>query len=222
MVATVLTTLEKVRIHLDIEGETDQDEQLKQMIQQVDEIISNETKRYPVPGSNAFSSVSAAEFYSGHGFEQLILNRRPPTTITRVSIDQAGFFGKPSGAFAAAGDWVEGTNFSNLNEDATEHNPGILIALGGAPFGAAFGTGGTWPKGRGNILVQYVAGYVTIPRDLEVAATQLVAALWNSSDMGLGGPVDNVRLGDLTYKLLSGDAGPDMLHVRSTLAKYKG
>ena len=76
--------------------------------------------------------------------------------------------------------------------------------------------------GRGNILVEYTAGYATIPKDLELAATQLVAAAWNAADVGLGGPVDLVRLGDQAFRLLAEGRGPDMLHVRAVLSRYKG
>lgn len=217
----VLTSLEKVRFHLDLGGETDQDDLLKQIIEQVDEIIAQDTLRGRVAGSNPFESVEGTEYYDGHGFEKLILRRRPVTAIDRVAVDGAGFYGKPSEAFPAANDWVEGTDFSNIREDATEHNPGILIALGGGILGRTFHTGGGWRKGRGNILVTYTAGYVTIPKDLELAATQLVAATWNSSDLGLGGPVDLVRLGDQAFRLLAEGRGPDMLHVRAILSKYR-
>lgn len=218
----VLTNLEKVKKHLDQVDDTDQDQLLIALIDQADEIIAKMVPRDRVPGNHPFNSVQATEYYDGKGDEELLLRRRPVTTIARVSVDSTGYYGKGTSAFQAADDWTEGTDFVSISLDETEHNPGILLSLRTRGIGRAARRGGFWPEGRGNILVQYTAGYSTIPSDLEYAANQLVAAMWHASDLGLGGPVDAMRLGDQSFRLLqSGKGGPDLLHINKILAKYR-
>ena len=220
--AGILTDLNKVKTHLDITEEFDQDDLLAQLIDQVDEIIANELgSRGRVPGSHPISSVAATEYYDGSGWEELILNRRPVSVVTRVAVDSGGFYGKGTDAFPVSTDWVEGTDFVSRSLDATEANPSILLSL---RAGALTGVGlrkGKWQEGRGNVLVTYTAGYATIPKDLEYAANQLVIAAWNSVDVGLGGPVDQTRLGDQAFQLLKNMEGPVMLGVRRILSKFR-
>ena len=217
----ILVNLDKVKIHLDDVDETDQDALLNQLIDQVDEVIANELSRDRVPGKHPISSEAGTEFYSGNDYEELLLRRRPVTVISRVAVDSTGYFGKGTDAFAVSTDWIEGTDFVSKSLDATEGNPGILLSLITQGFGGLASMKGAWPEGRGNILVTYTAGYTTIPKDLEYAAIQLVAAAWNSSDVALGGPVDSTRLGDQAFQLLKSDLGPTMLHVRNVLSRYK-
>jgi hypothetical protein len=197
-----------------------EDDLLNQLIAYVDEIVAGDLEmggRVAVAGSHPISSVQATEYYSGSGRNQLLLRRRPVTAIARVAVDGAGYYGKGTNAFPVSSDWVDGTDFASVSLDESEYNPGVLEALGVQVSGGKR----VWSEGLGNILVTYTAGYSTVPTDLEYVANQLIAAAWNSVDMGLGGPVDAVRLGNQAFRLLGEGSGPVMLHVRRVLRRYK-
>lgn len=214
----VLTNLEAVKLRLDLAEEEEQDDILSAIIDEVDEVIANELPRGRVPGWHPITSVEGTEYYDGSGRERQLLRRRPVTAIARVAVDQNGYYGRPAAAFPASTDWVEGTDFVSVSLDESEENPGVLLSLRSRVWAYE---GGAWPEGRGNILVQYTAGYTTIPNDLRLLANLLVEATWNTHGTGLGGPLASMRLGDASYRLLMEDEGPSMVRARRILAKYR-
>lgn len=224
--AGILTNLTNLQVDLGFKSTSKENILVKRLIEEVDEVIANELFRGRVAGSHPISSVASTEYYDGSGREQLLLNRRPVTVITRVAVDGGGYYGRPSDAFPVANDWVDGTDFAPLKLDAAESNPSILISLQRPRASNLARNGqdasmGVWPKGRGNILVTYTAGYVTIPKDLELAANLLVAQTWTAIKMKLGGPIDGVRMGDQAFRLLKSDDELGALGtVRRIIARY--
>ncbi len=224
--AGILTNLKNMQEDFGFKSTSKENSLINRLIEEVDELIANELSRGRVAGSHPIESAASTEYYNGSGREQLLLNRRPVTVITRVAVDGGGYYGKPSGAFPIANDWVDGTDFASLRLDESESNPSILVSLQ-RPRAANLARNGqdaskgVWPKGRGNILVTSTAGYTTIPKDLELAANLLVAQTWTAIKMKLGGPVDGVRMGDQAFRLLKGnDALGELGTVRRIIARY--
>jgi len=218
----ILTNLNSLKQHMDIEDDSDQNTLLNSLIDEVDEVIANELGRGRVAGSHPITSAAATEYYDGQGREQLLLNRRPVTVITTVAVDAGGYYNKGTSPFASATEWTDGQDFAALRLDASESNPGILISLQKPGKSQIMRSGqssnlGVWPKGRGNIKVTYTAGYATIPNDLRLAANLLVSRTWTACNMSLGGPVDQVSLGDQSYRLLQGS---DMGTVQRIISRY--
>lgn len=213
----VYTTRSIVKTHLGLgDSDTSLDALIDLLLEEVDAVIDGFT------GRGSLASAAATEYMDGSGREMLLLRRRPVTAVAGVWVDGGGHYGQGDGAFGDATEWNVGVDFAIPRTDATEENGGMLVAIGAPDFGA----GGVWPAGRGNVKVTYTAGYSTIPKDLQLAATNLVAQLINGSEKGalLAGET----IGDYSYRLLSdpeaaggGVASLVIGTVRSTLARYR-
>lgn len=79
-------------------------------------------------------------------------------------------------------------------------------------------TSGSWASGSRNIIVDYTAGYVTVPSDLQVACNDIVAAMYNRRTRD--GALKSEKLGDYSYTLadLQGDI-PDT--TMATIRRYR-
>jgi hypothetical protein len=76
-----------------------------------------------------------------------------------------------------------------------------------------------WPRGTGNIKVQYSAGYETIPADLSFAATTLVSRMVRSQPNGF--LLSSESLGAYSYSILANGNDPEISDIRSILSRYK-
>lgn len=77
---------------------------------------------------------------------------------------------------------------------------------------------GNWPCGHQNIIVDCTAGYATLPLDIEQAAIEVVAAVFNRRDKD--GALESERLGDYSYKfnMIESDLPP---WCKATLRRYR-
>lgn len=79
---------------------------------------------------------------------------------------------------------------------------------------------GSWGESSQNIFVDYTAGYVTIPDDIEIAAKDLVRIMFNRRTVD--GSLKSEKLGDYSYTLADMADGGDMPdYVMATLRRYR-
>ncbi len=218
----ILTTLAKLKTHLSIpQSDNTENALLNQILAEIDKAVLRFCKR-------GFSSEETTEYYDGSGRELLLLKRRPVTAIKGVWVDQSGYYGHGSGAFADSTEWVIGTDFAPLSLAESEENAGMLVAIGGSSFPSFSPTSDScgvriWPEGRGNIKVTYTAGYSHVPDDLALAVHQLAAVVRKSAQQGTGGVIGHETFGEYSYSLLTGDtaSGIEMVAARGILAGYR-
>jgi hypothetical protein len=163
------------------------------------------------------------EYYSGNGREDIILRNIPVSSIENLWYDPNGFFGQGPNAFPSTGLMTQGTQYMLVLDRQpfglppsfdVVSNCGIVKRIGvqGSGFMGAFPlqwvTGklaGTrllgWPTGRGNIKVEYTAGYSTIPDDLNYATASLVA--WMVRNQTKGAPLQSENLGAYSYNIMT-------------------
>lgn len=214
-----LTDKANVKLLLGISGE-DQDDLLDYLIAEADVIISNYLDR-------RIEQATYTEFYSGNGKQSLFLNNYPVTSITSVHLDNGGYFGDGSDAFAASTLLTEGTDYVLNKDDASEtevSRSGELFRIGGVwdrPLVRKRGQLCSAPgSGKGNIKVVYVGGYETVPKDLEHCANRLVVSLYNSKTAS--GPLSSESIEDYSYTLASGeDAARSLDSSHSVLSRYR-
>jgi len=162
------------------------------------------------------------EYYSGDGTQMLVLKQRPVTAVTSVHVDQSGYSGQGSGAFASSTEWTAGEDFYIRTVVENESNTGELVAIKGpGTFTADHQpkTWGEWPLGTGNIKVVYTAGYSTVPSDLAAACRILVAWMRASRDNGM--PVKSEKLGSYSYTLMDSTGIPELATVRGICNRYR-
>lgn len=201
-----LTNLTRIKLHLGI-TDNGEDALLEQLKSEAEAAVKLFTRR------RLDSHTITNEYYDGPGRQVLILNQRPVTSVVDVRVDANGMSGQSATGFDSNSVWTQGVDFyaRRLTED--EKNPGELIAAGSE-------WGSIWPEGIGNIRVSYVAGYSTIPEDIQYAVHSLIARM--REDHEHGRPVISETLGSYSYNLLSGKAeGQEMTSARSALLKYR-
>ena len=213
----VLTSLSKLKTHLDIvSSDSSEDNLLNQLINEIEETIFGYVGR----GSELGSNQTFTEYLDGNGRDYLFVRYFPLTSITSLSVDSAGNYGVPTNAFATSTDWTEGTDFGIPHIDESEENRGKIVSLGSLDFKVS---PSIFPRGRGNIKIVYTAGYCTPPKDLQNAVHQLTAAVRQGASKG--GVLASETIGRYSYRLLSGSdtdggGGLEMMLVRSVLGRY--
>lgn len=162
--ANAWTTLALCREHLQFQSsDTSKDEQIKSFINRALGILERYIGRQ-------IKSREYTEYYDGDGTDQLLVNHWPIISVASLHDD-------PDRAFT-----------SETLIDSTDYN---IYANEGMI--RLFNDEGVFVTGEQNIKLVYTAGYATIPDDLELAATILVAHFYNKSageghtSLGLGG-----------------------------------
>lgn len=224
-----LTTAGNVKLILGITG-TAQDAKLTLLVEAADKAIKNYCKR-------DLESQSYTEYYTGTGTAQLPLTQYPVTAVASVYLDAGGHFGQGSGAFAAATQLTNGTDYVLEWTDAGKSNTGILVRLGGWGFvgwpsmgnwqtvdlmTAQRNRGSVWPRIPGCLKVTYTAGFVDVPDDLRMAAENLSCWLFRASPLG-GDTITSESLGSYSYSIAAQAlAGlPGLGSTRQLLATYR-
>jgi len=153
--STDLTTLANAKEYLGISG-SDDDTLLGNLIDRASEAIENYCRR-------KFAQETLTEYYDGRGSHRLVLNRRPVSSITSIYDDLDR-------------DFTEDT-LIDADDYVLYPDEGIVEFKNTAstfPSTAAY-----FYDGQRNVKVTYVAGYETIPTDVEQACLMLVALLYN-------------------------------------------
>ncbi len=117
-------------------------------------------------------SATYTEYYDGLGRGRLPLAHRPITSITTLHDDL--------GRDYAASSLVSSGDYTFYPDEG-------IVAL----------DSGTLQDGTRNVKVVYVAGYSTVPDDVQLATWKLVAYYWNQMRQGADG-IKGDRLGDYT------------------------
>lgn len=199
---------------------------INQLVPQACAIIETYCKR-------TFAQATYTEYYSGRNEEKLVLRQRPVTAVLNVWEDPTGYFGQASGAFASTTLLVNATDYVlDYDDGVPQSNSGLLIRLRGAfanlawPYWPIAQAGSfrplsasplpRWFWGRGNIKVQYTAGYATIPSDLQSAANMLVA--WMIENVPQGNEISSESMGAYSYSI---STSPALGGVRQILSRYK-
>lgn len=159
-----------------------------------------------------FAKTTYTEYYSGNGQRALVLRQRPVWSITSVHVDHQGYFGTSPSPFGTSTLLTAGTDYSLEQDLATVSGQpisrsGLLIRIGTiwAEMGRQYFPGKLATEigpAFGNIKVVYVAGYETLPYDLQVALSMLVSLFQNT--VVSGQPLMRERIGDYSYEILSG------------------
>lgn len=126
------------------------------------------------------------EYYHGSGTQTLLLRHRPvfTTPTVQVWVDEGGYFGAPSSAFASTTALTYGTDFAlRIDQPDGSSRSGLLVRLNRE-----------WPRpqlrqrgylspyvgdGFGNVKVTYTAGFTvdTLPVQIRLACNLLVARM---------------------------------------------
>jgi len=213
------TTKENIKTLLGV-SDTSLDAVLAVLIPQADEMIKGYLQL-------EIEQATYTEYYSGAGNQSLVLNQTPVQSITSVNEDRDGYYGDGTDAFPASSLLVEGTDYVLRKDDATAtelSKSGILYRIGKAwprPYSRLRGQLASAPGlGLGNIKVVYVAGWTTVPADIQFAANKLVTSMLQSR--GLQGPLESESIEDYSYTIAGAEDQASMLDsVKSSLARYK-
>ena len=209
-----LTTLADLKTYLGI-SDSSEDALLNLLIADADAAILGYIGR-------TIEQATLTEYYSGAGAPTLVLQPRAGPAVTSVHVDQSGYSGQGSGAFASSTEWTAGEDFYIRTVVENESNTGELVAIKGpGTFTADHQpkTWGEWPRGTGNIKVVYTAGYSTVPSDLAGACRILVAWMRASRDNGM--PVKSEKLGSYSYTLMDDTGVPELATVRGACNRYR-
>lgn len=214
-----LTTRDTIKTLLGINDES-LDAVIDLMISQADAIINGYLQR-------KIEQASYTEYYSGTGDKVLLLNQAPVQSITSIHLDADGYYGEGTDAFPDSSELVEGTDFVLRKDHATNAEV--------SKSGILYHTGKGWPRpasrlqgqltsspglGLGNIKVVYIAGWETVPADIQFAANKLVTSMVKSMDSG--GRLESESIEDYSYTLAgSEEEGKFLDSVKGSLAHYK-
>lgn len=195
MAASVdLTTKANVKEYLSITGTSD-DDFIDNLIARASEAIENYCKR-------KFNSETLTEYYDGKGSNRIVLDRRPVISITSIHDDTDREYG--SATLVAASDYVLYEDRGIVEYDASERTFTSTKAY--------------FADGQKNVKVVYVAGYSTIPTDVEQACIMLVALLYNRGEQRADGIKTEAQAG--TYNVAY--VGTLMIpEIKQLLERYK-
>ncbi|WP_339730097.1 phage head-tail connector protein [uncultured Gimesia sp.] len=201
-------------------SDTSLDTVLAVLIPQADSIIKGYLQR-------EIEQATYTEYYSGSGNQVIVLNQTPVQSITSVNEDSDGYFGDGTDAFPATSLLFEGTDYVLRKDDATAtevSKSGILYRIGKAwprPSSRLRGQLSSAPGlGLGNLKVVYVAGWATVPADIQFAANKLVTSMLESIDAG--GRLESESIEDYSYTLSGAEAAGKFLDsIKGSLSRYK-
>lgn len=125
------------------------------------------------------------ELYDGTGLPTLVLKNYPITEITSITVNGDDF---PEVTYEERMSSIIGYYIHNANN-------GILMNLS------------IWPRGRGNILISYKAGYDEIPADIIYATLKTMEHYWALNKRSAG--VLGESLGSYSYSLATGYNAPE-------------
>lgn len=178
-----LTTLVALKLHMGIaSSDTSEDAFLTQLLAAVEASFKKLTDR-------DIEQTTYTDYYSGKWTPIILLNEYPVISLTGVWLDSEGFWGTRTGSFGASTQLTEGQDFSLVRDGRNAvKSTGRLYRIAGVwPGRGHYESGLLLPRrvpGAGNVKATFVAGYATIPADIQLAIWQACAALKSSRDTG--------------------------------------
>lgn len=160
-----LTTLNDVKAWLQIQSaNTDDDDTIQFLITSFSQYVLNRT------GVASFNSVNQyTEIYDGNGSQRLFLRNYPITSI--ISVVVGSYQVSQSTSTSSAGLFIE-----QIPRSIAFRSGGVgwTTAVGIYPY--------TFRPGIGNVQVTYMAGYTSVPYDLQEACMKAVAINYKRKD----------------------------------------
>lgn len=177
--------------------------------------------------------VGQTDYYDGRGYVDIPLAKPYVTTITAVYLDQTGFYGQGSNAFAASTLLTAGSDYAlKLDSGTALSKSGLLRRLQNNSAlwfpsdlvyfqqagGLSYQRGPYWPAGQGNVKVVYNYGFSTIPDDIKLAVETAVGTIVSSVKYGY--PLSGESLGAHSISAhISRE--PEFGTVRQLLSRYR-
>lgn len=214
-----LSTVAAVKTQAGIpQSDTSRDEQFASLLAGITAALKSDINR-------DLEQQTYTEYYSGDGSQTLILRQYPVQSITSIYLDSDGYWGFGSGSFASATLLVEGTDYAlKRSSSSIGSGSGIVQRIGGNWPMPSRRVGGFIADqvgiGVGNIKVVYVAGYATIPADLQMAVNELVIRKANSAAFGMSfkqGQYEDANATFMTPEEMRGLVGS----IESVLSSYR-
>ena len=214
-----LVTVEYLKIHLGLTGTVRHDAQLAQWGAGVSTLVQRWCGR-------EFAQASLTEFYHTNGTKNIVLRRRPVTSVDSVHLDYTGYAGQSQDPFPVSSLLREGIDYYLDERSPGLSNTGLLVR-----------SKGVWPERvrarepdklvaesyplRGNLKVSYTGGYAEIPQDIQFACAQIVSFARRSAPFGAAPVME--RLGDHLYKIgqIALMTAPELGSARQILTIYK-
>lgn len=153
--------------------------------------------------NRTFSSTTYAEYHDGPGDRSLLLRQRPVITLTSVTILPFG----DNPQVVPGSEFIVGVN------------TGLISFLPSSSYGSYFFYG---HENESKYLIDYTAGYLTIPADLQQACASICQNLINWSGLDTSLKVERIG-GTSGYQWGGGiDTGKIITStIKPTLEKYK-
>lgn len=191
-----LTTTAKVKTHLGITSSAD-DALIGTLVTAASRII----EKYC---DNAFNQATYTEYYDGNGEPDLLLAHGPIISVTSLNVDSGR-------TYADATLLTEGSDFVSYKDEARVEmlrGSGLAWAQEDAVF----------PNAQQAVKIVYVAGYATIPADLELAANEMAAYLYNNRGASMA--VSSQSIGGFSESYSDEQAAAIPNNVKLMLAPY--
>lgn len=181
-----------------------------------------------------FESQTVTEFQNGTGKREIVLRQVPVLSVTNLWLDNEGNFGSTSGSFSSTNLLEYGVEYC-LDYDTTYQSTPI------SKSGIVYRIRTVWPErdrqytfnrvsyqrgpSYGNIKIEYVAGYPSIPDDLQYAVCLMVSYMKLTAALG-GQPLKSEKIGDYEYELFFIGAqqalqAPQLGSMRQLLSRYR-
>lgn len=216
-----LTTLSAVKAYLNVpDSNVSQDNWLDALRVGAEAVVKERVGRN-------LESQNYVEYYSGTSQRNIVLRQRPVTQVNNVWLDYQANFGQFPGSFPTSSLLINGTDYVlDYDQGGTQSRSGILWRLHTvwAEIGREYYPGKLSAEIGplyGNVKVDYVGGFVTIPDDLQYAVAYLVA--WMKRNIPFGGVLGAERIGQYSYELMNYRHlnYPELATVDQVLGRYK-
>jgi len=214
-----LSTVTSVKTQAGIPAsDTSRDDQIAAILAGVTAHVKNTLNR-------DIEQATYTEYYSGDGTPVLLLRQRPVTSITSIYLDNAGYWGDGANSpFSSPRLLVDGVDYALRRTSATLGSPaGLVYRINGVwnyPTRRQQGYVSNQPGvGNGNLKVTYMAGFPTIPADLQMGVNSLVMRILNAAAMG--GQAQQASYEDASVVYLApGEAAKMMGSIEAALAPH--
>lgn len=158
------------------------------------QLIAQNSKRIEAYCQRHFASSTLTDDFNGTGTNSLVLATRPLTQLTSVKIDCARSFPAESEI--------------DTEELSLDSEAGIITRIDNI-----------FPRGVRNVRVVYVAGFSTVPDDINLACIKLAAASYAHAKSGADG-IKSERIGEYSVEYEREDISPEVEGILESYIEY--
>ena len=171
--STSIITTSEIKIFLNQSADdTDNDERIDTYCNNVTSILETYCDR-------RFKSREYIEYYDGNGSDEFVVEQIPITSITSIYDDIGRLFEETS--------LIASTDYVYYEKDGR-----VVLVNGNNSSGYYI----NFSKGRQNIKITYTSGYVLIPNDLKMIATEIIIKKIQTMDSRRVGATSVTNHGD--------------------------